>query len=192
MVGVRIGLPPMQRGTKIVLAVIVVASLFAGITLDVESTLRDAFHRELLVVRATDLVTSNGDTGTGIPADFGPRCANASFAQSGALILDSDSIPANATGVVYVRYEPDASFAPRSSGGDNVSLFFFRSDAGAFDLMSTVNAAVRLFRMQSENATLRIDGMVASPTFIANYTAGVQHRGFTYTVTEAWTITNLG
>jgi len=182
----------MQRGTKIVLVVIVVASVFAGITFYVESTLRDAFHRQLLVVRATDLVTSNGDAGAGIPANFGPRCANASFAQSGALILDSDSIPSNATGVLYVRYQPDASFAPRSASGDNVALFFFRSDARAIDIVSTVNAAVALFRMQSENATVRIDGTVASPTFIGNYTAGIQYRGFTYTVTEGWTITNLG
>ena len=182
----------MQRGTKIVLVVIVAASLFAGITLYVESTLRDAFHRQLLVIRATDVVTSNGDTGTGIPADFGPHCANASFAQSGALILDSDVIPPNATGVVYVRYQPDASFSPRSGGGDDVAVFFFRSDASALDMMSTVNAAVALFRMQAENATLRIDGTVAGPAFTANYTTAVQHLGFTYTVTEAWTITNLG
>ena len=182
----------MQRGTKIVLVVIVVASVFAGITFYVESTLRDAFHRQLLVVRATDLVTSNGNAGTGIPANFGPRCANASFAQSGALILDSDSIPSNATGVLYVRYQPDASFAPRSASGDNVALFFFWSDARAVDIVSTANAAVALFRMQSENATVRIDGTVASPTFIGNYTAGIQYRGFTYTVTEWWTITNLG
>jgi len=182
----------MQRGTKIVLVVIVVASVFAGITFYVESTLRDAFHRQLLVVRATDLVTSNGNAGTGIPANFGPRCANASFAQSGALILDSDSIPSNATGVLYVRYQPDASFAPRSASGDNVALFFFWSDARAVDIVSTANAAVALFRMQSENATVRIDGTVASPTFIGNYTAGIQYRGFTYTVTEGWTITNLG
>ena len=182
----------MQRGTKIVLVVIVVASVFAGITFYVESTLRDAFHRQLLVVRATDLVTSNGDASTGIPANFGPRCANASFAQSGALILDSDSIPSNATGVLYVRYQPDASFAPRSATGDSVALFFFRSDARAVDIVSTVNAAVALFRMQSENATVRIDGTVATPTFIGNYTAGIQYRGFTYTVTEGWTITNLG
>jgi len=182
----------MQRGTKIVLVVIVAASLFAGITLYVESTLRDAFHRQLLVVRATSVVSSNGDAGTGVPADFGPHCANASFAQSGALILDSDVIPANATGVVYVRYEPDASFAPRSGGGDDVAVFFFRSDARAFDMVSTVNVAVVLFRMQSENATLRIDGAAVGPTFTANYTTGVQHRGFTYTVTEMWTIANLG
>ena len=182
----------MQRGTKIVLVVIVAASLFAGITLYVESTLRDAFHRQLLVIRATDVVTSNGDAGTEIPADFGPHCANASFAQSGALILDSDVIPPNATGVVYVRYQPDASFSPRSGGGDDVAVFFFRSDARALDMMSTVNAAVALFRMQAENATLRIDGTVAGPAFTANYTTGVRHLGFTYTVTEAWTITNLG
>src|SRR2546428_8883688 len=152
MAGARIGLPPMQRGTKIVLVVIVVASVFAGITLYVESTVRDAFHRQLLVVRATSVVAANGDAGTGIPADFGPHCANASFAQSGALILDSDAIPSNATGVVYVRYEPDASFAPRSGGGDNVALFFFRSDARAFDMASTVNVAGVPFRMPSEKA----------------------------------------
>lgn len=182
----------MQRGTKIVLVVIVAASLFAGVTLYLESSLRDAFHRQLLVVRATNVVTSNGSAGTGIPADFGPHCANASFAQSGALILDSDVIPPNATGVVYVRYQPDSSFAPRSGGGDDVAVFFFRSDARTFDMMSTVNGAVALFRMRAENATVLIDGTVAGPAFTANYTTGVQHLGSPYAVTEAWTITNLG
>src|SRR2546428_13204057 len=139
MAGARIGLPPMQRGTKIVLVVIVVASVFAGITFYVESTLRDAFHRQLLVVRATDIVTSNGNAGTGIPANFGPRCANASFAQSGALILDSDSIPSNATGTWMVGTNRNAPSAPDPRRADTAALFFSRSDAGRFDLMSTVN-----------------------------------------------------
>src|SRR3989454_1877883 len=194
MAGARIGIPPMQRGTKIVLVVIVAASLFAGITLYVESTLRDAFHRQLLVVRATSVVSSNGDAGTGVPADFGPHCANASFAQSGALILDSDVIPANATGVVYVKYEPDDLFAPTRGPGDRVALFFFRSDARAFDIVSTVNVNRTLFRMEDRNASLLIDNVAygAGQQYRFAFGTGVQYAEFTYLVTETFTVTSLG
>src|SRR3989442_4606095 len=108
----------MQRGTKIVIAVILIASVFAGVTLYAESTLRQAFQRQLLVVMATDNVTSDAPSGTMIPADFGPHCAKAQFAQSGALIVESDVIPADASGGVYLKHDPDGSFKPLNGTGD--------------------------------------------------------------------------
>ena len=184
----------MQRGTKIVIVLIIVASVFAGVTLYAESTLREAFQKHLLVVRATDVVTSNAPFGRGLPADFGPRCANASFAQSGALILDSDIIPANATGVVYVKYEPDDSFAPTRGPGYRVELFFFRSDARAFDIVSTVNVNRTLFRMEDRNASLLIDNVAygAGQQYRFAFGTGVQYAEFTYLVTETFTVTSLG
>ena len=95
----------MHRGTKIVIVLIVAASLFAGVTLYVESSLREAFQRRLLVVRATNTLSTDAPPEAGIPADFGPHCVKASFAQSGALIVDADVIPTDAIGVVYEHAE---------------------------------------------------------------------------------------
>ena len=186
--------PVMQRGTKVVVIVIIAAAVFAGVTLYVESSLRAAFQRHLLVVRATNVVTSNAPSGRGIPADFGPHCAQASFAQSGALIINSDAIPANATGVVYVKYEPDGSFSPINGGGDNVALFFFRTEAPAFDVASTVNASVTLVRMEQRNSTVLIGGTGygAGQEFRSTFVTGIVHAGIAWTVTEAYTITSLG
>src|SRR5437867_13232184 len=144
----------MQRGTKVVIALIIVASVFAGVTLYAESTLRQAFQRQLLVVRATNTITSNAPSGTGIPADFGPHCAKAMFAQSGALIVQSDAIPANATGVVYVQltYEHDRTFA--QARVHNLAALVFRAGATLVDSASAVNNTPALFRMQNRHPTL--------------------------------------
>ena len=184
----------MQRGTKVVIALIIVASVFAGVTLYAESTLRQAFQRQLLVVRATNTITSNAPSGTGIPADFGPHCAKAMFAQSGALIVQSDAIPANATGVVYVQftYEHDRTFA--QSGGDNVAVFFFRAGATVVDIVSAVNNTTALFRVENRNSTLFVGGTEygQGQTFLSTFTTSVTMGSNTWTVQEAYAVTSLG
>ncbi len=181
----------MQRGTKIVIVLIVVASLFAGVTLYVESTLRQAFQRQLLVVRATDVLGSNAPPGT-LVADFGPHCAKAQFAQSGALIVQSDAIPAGATGVVYIRYEPDATFA--STSGDRVALRFFTAAAPRTDVVSVVDNGTVLFPMENRNSTLFIGGtgFGAGQAYRATFTTPVTVGPDTWAVREDYTVTSLG
>ena len=184
----------MQRGTKVVIALIVIASLFAGVTLYAESTLRQAFQRQLLVVRATNTISSNAPSGTMIPADFGPHCAKAQFAQSGALIVQSDAIPVNATGVVYVHfvYEANGSFA--ASGGDNVAVFFFRSGATVLEVASAANNATTLFAMENRNSTLFIGATEygKGQAFQSTYMTPVAVGSSTWTVHEAYEVTSLG
>ena len=186
----------MQRGTKIVIVLIIVASVFAGVTLYAESTLRQAFQRHLLVVRATAVLTTDAPSGAGIPADFGPHCAQAMFAQSGALVVDSDAIPTNATGVVYVKYEypRDATFSPVSGGGDGVSVFFFRSDSTAIDIVSAVNSTRTFFRMEDRNSTLFVGGVAyaAGREFRATFTSAVTMGSNSWSAQEAYSITSLG
>ncbi len=181
----------MQRGTKIVIVLIVVASVFAGVTLYAESTLRQAFQRHLLVIRATNTLSSNAPPGTLI-ADFGPHCAEAQFAQSGALIVQSDAIPPGATGVVYVRYEPDASFT--STSGDRVALRFFTAAASRVDVVSAVDNATVLFAMENRNSTLFIGGNAygAGQPYDAVFTRPVTVGADTWTITEDYTVTSLG
>ena len=184
----------MQRGTKIVIVLIVVASVFAAVTLYAESTLRQAFQRQLLVVRATDAVSSDAPPGTAIPADFGPHCAKAMFAQSGALIVQSDVIPTDATGVVYLHFEynPDGTFA--STSGDNVAVLFFRTAAPQIDIRSPVDNATALFRMEDRNATLFVGGVQygTGQAFQSTFTTPVTVGSNTWTVTEAYAVTSLG
>jgi len=184
----------MQRGTKIVIVLIVAASVFAGVTLYAESTLRQAFQRQLLVVRATDAVSSNAPPGSHIPADFGPHCAKATFAQSGALIVESDVIPTDATGVVYLHfdYAPDGTFATISA--DNVAVLFFRTSAPQVDIVSPVDTAATLFRMENRNSTLFIGGTEygTGQAFQSTFTTPVTVGSNTWTVQEAYTVTSLG
>jgi len=192
MAGARIGWCDMNRGTKIVIALIIVASVFAGVTLYAESALRQAFQRQLLVVRATDVVTSNAPAGTLITADFGPHCARAQFAQSGALIVQSDAIPAGATGVVYIRYEPDATFT--STGGDRVALRFFTAAVPRVDVVSVVDNGTVLFPMENRNSTLFVGGtgFGAGQAYQAMFTTPVTVGPDTWTVREDYTVTSLG
>ena len=184
----------MQRGTKIVIAVILIASVFAGVTLYAESTLRQAFQRQLLVVMATDNVTSDAPSGTMIPADFGPHCAKAQFAQSGALIVESDVIPADASGVVYVKHEPDGSFNPLNGTGDRVSLLFFRASSPQVPVRSTVDNRTVLFSMRDRNSTLEIGGTTygVGQVFRATFATPVTIGASTWTVHEAYTVTSQG
>ncbi len=192
MAGARIGGCGMNRGTKIVIALIIVASVFAGVTLYAESALRQAFQRQLLVVRATDVVTSNAPAGTLTAADVGPQCAKAQFAQSGALIIQSDAIPARATGVVYIRYEPDATFT--STSGDRVALRFFTAAAPRTDIVSVVDNGTVLFSMEDRNSTLFIGGtgFGTGRAYRAMFTTPVTVGPDTWTVREGYTITSLG
>ena len=196
MAGACIDGPVMRRGTKIVIVLIVAASVFAGVTLYAESALRPAFQRHLLVVRATNVITADAPPGAGIPADFGPHCAKAMFAQSGALIVDADVIPVNATGVVYVKYEhgSDGTFVGVNGGGDYVNVFFFRSNSTAIDIVSAVNASRTLFRMEDRNATLLIGGTLydAGREFRGTFTTPVTVGANSWTVQEAYGATSLG
>ena len=67
----------------------------------------------------TNTLSTDAPPEAGIPADFGPHCAKASFAQSGALIVDADVIPTNAIGVVYLHYvyPSDGTFVGSNTGG---------------------------------------------------------------------------
>ena len=184
----------MQRGTKIVIVLIVAASVFAAVTLYAESTLRQAFQRQLLVLRATDALTTNAPPGTAIPASFGPHCAPAMFAQSGALIVQSDVIPTDATGVMYVHYDytKDATFS--STGGDDVAVLFFRASVAQVGVASAVDNATTLFRMEDRNSTLFIGGVgyAAGQTFQVTFATSVTVGSNTWTVQEAYAVTSLG
>jgi len=185
-----LGTPAMQRGTKIVVALIVVASVFAASTLYAMDYLQQSFRRQLLVVRATGVLST--DATAQVPADFGPHCAKGVWAQSGALIVDSDVLPADATGVVYVLYEPRGNFS--SLSGDRVALFFFR--AGDLDIVfaSPVNASLVLFTLTDRNATLLVDGAehgVGQP-FQGSYTTTATVGAQTWIVSESYTVTSLG
>lgn len=192
MAGTALGPPAMQRGTIIVIALIVTASVFAAVTLYVEVYLQESFRRHLLVVRATNAVTSDAPAGTLIPADFGPHCAKAQWAQSGALIVDSDTIPADATGVMYVRYEPDGTLT--STSGDRVAVLFFRTSAPQFDVVSVVDGSHALFTLRERNSTLLVDGTEygAGRMFQGAFTTPVTVGTNTWLVQEAYTITSLG
>jgi hypothetical protein len=182
----------MQRGTKIVIALIVIASAFAAITLYAESNLRASFQKHLLVVRATNVVTSDAPTGTLIPADLGPHCAKAVWAQSGALIVDSDVIPADATGVAYIRYEPDGTFS--STGGNRVAVFFFRASGPEIGIASAADSARVLFRLGEQNSALLVNGTAyaVGQRFEGTYTTLAVVGTGTWRVQEAYTVTSLG
>jgi hypothetical protein len=186
----------MHRGTKIVIVLIVVASLFAGVTLYVESSLRDAFQRRLLVVRATNTLSTDAPPEARIPADFGPHCAKASFAQSGALIVDADVIPTNAIGVVYLHYVYpfDGTFVGSNTGGDNVRVFFFRANGTSMDIVSAVNASRTLFRMENRNSSLFIGGVLydAGREFRATFTTPARVGANSWNVQETYAITSMG
>ena len=190
MAGSALGRPAMQRGTRIVVALIVVASVFAAVTLYAMDALQQSFRRQLLVVRATGVLST--DATAAVPADFGPHCAEGVWAQSGALIVDSDVLPADATGVVYVLYAATGNFS--SLSGDRVALFFFR--AGELDVAfaSPVNASRILFTLTDRNGTLLVDGAehgVGQPfqdSYATTATVGTQ----TWSVSESYTITSLG
>jgi hypothetical protein len=184
----------MQRGTKIVIALVIAASVFAAVTLYAESTLRQAFQKRMLVVRAMNVVTSGAPSGTGIPADFGPHCAKAQFAQSGALILQSDVIPADATGAVYVGYDPDDTFSESNGGSDHVAVFFFRTSAPEAGIASTVDNRSLLFAMEDRNGTLFVGGTEygVGQEFRATFTTPVSMGTDTWAVQEEYTVTSLG
>ncbi len=190
MAGSALGRPAMQRGTKIVVILIVVASVFAAVTLYAMDALQQSFRRQLLVVRATGVLST--DATAPVPADFGPHCATGVWAQSGALIVDSDILPADATGVVYVLYEPSGDFS--SLSGDRVALFFFR--AGDLDIAfaSPVNGSRILFTLTDRNSTLLVDGVghgVGQP-FRGSYATTATVGAQTWTVSESYTLTSLG
>ena len=119
MAGTALGRPAMQRGTKIVVVLIVVASVFAMVTWYAMDALQQSFRRQLLVVRATGVLST--DATAAVPADFGPHCAKGVWAQSGALIVDSDVLPADATGVVYVLYAATGSRSSSSARASSTS-----------------------------------------------------------------------
>lgn len=190
MSGTALGRPAMQRGTKIVVALIVVASVFATVTWYAMDALQQSFRRQLLVVRATGVLST--DATAAVPADFGPHCAEGVWAQSGALIVDSDILPADATGVVYVLYEPSGNFS--SLSGDRVALFFFRAGDLDISFASPVNASRVLFTLTDRNDTLLVDGAehgVGQPfqgAYATPATVGTQ----TWSVSETYTVTSLG
>lgn len=180
----------MQRGTKVVIALVVAASLFAVVTFAVMGTLRDAFQRRYLVLRATDVLSTDAPDGA-VPADLGPHCAPALWAQSGALIVDSDLIPADATAVLYVEYRTDRVF-PTTGGG--VAVFFFRGAGPMLDVHSAVDNATVLFTLEDRNSTMVQGGTeyAAGQAFQGTYTVPVTIGADTWHVTERYTVTSLG
>ncbi len=180
----------MQRGTKVVIALIVVASVFTAVTLYAIDSLQQSFRRQLLVVRATGALST--DATTAIPADFGPHCAKGVWAQSGALIVDSDAIPADATGVLYFQYAPTGNFS--SLSGDRVALFFFNASALSIPFVSPVNASRVLFTLTDRNSTLLVDGTeyAAGESFQGTYATTATVGAQTWSVSESYTVTSLG
>ncbi len=180
----------MQRGTKIVVALIVVATVFTAVTLYAIDVLQQSFRRQLLVVRATAVLAT--DATEAVPADFGPHCAQGIWAQSGALIVESDVLPTDATGVVYVRYEASGTFT--SLGGDRVALFFFRTGDLDIAFASPVNASLVLFTLTDRNSAFLVDGTEygAGQPFQGAYTTTATVGAQTWQVSENYTITSLG
>ncbi len=178
----------MQRGTKTVIVMIVAATVFAAGTLYVTLRLQESASRQLVLVRATVDVTTDAPPTAAIPADFGPDCAPARFLPSGALEINSDTLPPDAMGVVYLEYRPIGPFATKSAG---IALLFFRSGNNAADIVSSVDRLRVLFRIHhGVNSTLvGIDGHAyyfGDPFFLKTFATPVTVGQSTWTVEESF------
>lgn len=115
----------MERGTKFVISLGVATALVVAGALYGALYLRGT-ERQLLVVRviaSVPIEASPADLMMDLDMDFGPLCAKARFVGSGALVVDSDALPLNATGVVYVEYRLSGMLEDRT--GDHIDLRFF-------------------------------------------------------------------
>jgi hypothetical protein len=180
----------MQRGTTIVIVLVVVASLFTVVTLAAWDSLRSAYQRRYLVLQATDVLWTDAPNGT-IRADLGPHCPPALWAYSGALIVDSDLIPTDATGVLYVQYTTNRTF---NTTGGGVAVFFFRGSAPTLGVVSAVDNRTDLFTLEDRNSTMVAGGTEHAPghAWQAAYTVPVSAGSSTWHVTERYSVTSLG
>lgn len=180
----------MQRGTIIVVVLVVVASLFTVVTLAAWDSLRSAYQRQYLVLRATDTMWTDAPNGT-VAADLGPHCPPALWAYSGALIVDSDLIPTDTTAVLYVQYVTNSTFA---TAGGGVAVFFFRSSAPTLDVVSVADNRTALFALEARNSTMIAGGTMyaAGQTFQGVYETHVTAGSHTWRVQESYAITSLG
>jgi len=180
----------MQRGTLVVLVLIVVASLFTVVTLAAWDSLRSAYRRQYLVLSATDVMSTDAPNGT-LPAFIGPPCAPAQWAYSGALIVDFDLVPADATGVLYVQYVTNGTFNTTAGG---VAVFFFRGSAQSLTVLSAADNRTALFTLEDRNSTM-VSGGTTYPTgqsFRGTFTTPVTSGSSAWHVTERYTVTSLG
>lgn len=182
----------MQRGTKTVIVLIVVAVVFAAGTLYVALLLRESPSRRLVLVRVTVDVTTEAPQTTAISADFGPHCAPARFAPSGALVINSDAVPTDATGVVYLEYRPVGAFATSGSG---IALLFFRPSTSTADVVSSVDPARVLFTIgRLGSVGIVIDDFLydIGQSFVETFTTLVTVEQSTWSVQETFTGKNVG
>jgi len=182
----------MQRGTKTVIVLIVVAVVFAVGTLYVALLLRESPSRRLVLVRVTVDVTTEAPQTTAISADFGPHCAPARFAPSGALVINSDVVPTDATGVVYLEYRPVGTFATSGSG---IALLFFRPSTSTADVVSSVDPARVLFTIgRLGSVGIVIDDFLydIGQSFVETFTTLVTVEQSTWSVQETFTGKNVG
>ncbi len=180
----------MQRGTLVVVTLVVVASPFTVVTLAAWDSLRSAYQRRYLVLSATDTVWTDAPNGT-VPADLGPHCPPALWAFSGALIVDSDLIPTDATAVLYVQYVTNSTFVTTGGG---VAVFFFRGSAPALDVVSVADNRTALFTLENRNSTMVAGGTAyaAGETFRGAYETRVTAGAGAWRVQESYSITSLG
>lgn len=182
----------MQRGTKTVIVLIVAAVVFAAGTLYVALLLRESSSRRLLLVRVMVDVTTDAPPTTAIPADFGPHCAPARFAPSGALVVHGDVLPPDATGLVYLEYRQIGPFATFGSG---IKLLFFRPSAPRADVVSSVKAALVLFAIEKLGSVLIVIddlGYDIGQPFVETFTTLVTVEQSKWSVQETFTGRNVG
>ncbi len=181
----------MQRGTKVVIVLVVTATLFTVVTFAVWDSMRSAYHRQYLVLRATDVLWTDAPNGT-VPADLGPQCPDAQWAFSGALIVNVPPLPTNTTGILYVQYTTNRTFNGTNQGG--VAVFFFTGTDPFLDVASVANRGATLFTLEDRNSTMFVGGTeyAASQTFTGSYVTPVTVGSDTWRVWESYTVESLG